>query len=138
MAKNEEKVMDFVKAQLAETPEIATSELFEKAKSVDASVRKLSLRQFNARYPLQIKRKKSMGRPGRRRSRRGSHTSGPKEQAQSRDAVRDTFLRFAADLSSAEERKDLVKVISQVDRYVDEAISAATGESSSRKRRRSS
>jgi hypothetical protein len=130
--------MEFVKAQLAETPEIATSELFEKAKNVDASVKKLSLRQFNARYPLQIKRKQSLSRPGRRRSRRGSRdAAGQKAQTQGRDAVRDVFLRFAADLSSAEERKDLVKVISEVDRYVDEAISAVASQSPPRRSRRS-
>jgi hypothetical protein len=43
---------------------------FERPKKVDSSEKKLSLRQINARYPLQLKRKKSLSRPGRRRTRR--------------------------------------------------------------------
>jgi hypothetical protein len=126
MAKHEEKVMQFVEAELDANPDVATSDLFERAKKVGSSVKKLSLRQFNARYPLQIKRRKSLSRPGRRRPRRTAAAAKTQMAAsKSRDAVRDVFLRFASDLSSADERKDLVRVISQVDAYVDEAMKAA-------------
>lgn len=128
MAKDAAKVMQFVEKSLADNPEITTSELYEAAKEVDAGVEQLSLRQFNARFPLQVKRRKSHAKPGRKRTRkrRGSRLSREVEGRQ-RDQVRDIFLQFASDLSAAEERKELVKVIAQVDRYVDEAIRASKG-----------
>lgn len=128
MAKAEEKVMQFVKDELKAHPDVETSELFERAKKVDPSVKKLSLRQFNARYPLQIKRRQTLSRPGRKRQKRTpSRTQTRSRSAASgnRDQVRDVFLRFASDLSSAEDRKDLVQVVARVDRYVDDALKAA-------------
>ncbi len=129
MAKNEEKVMEFVKKELEANPEVTTSELHERAKKVDSGVSKLSLRQFNARFPLQIKRKKSLSGAGgrKRRRRKTARTRGRQATANQRDAVRDAFLRFAADLSAAEERKELVRVIAQVDQYVDDVMSAVGG-----------
>lgn len=126
MAKNEEKVMEFVKKELEDNPEVTTSDLYERAKKVDSGVSKLSLRQFNARFPLQIKRKKSLNETGgrRRRRRKAARTRGRQATATQRDAVRGAFLRFAAELSAAEERKELVGVIAQVDQYVDEVMSA--------------
>lgn len=128
MAKAEEKVMQFVKDELAAEPDVETSELFERAKKVDPSVRKLSLRQFNARYPLQIKRRQTLSRPGRKRQKRSpsrTQTRSRSAASSSRDQVRDVFLQFASDLSSAEDRKDLVRVVARVDRYVDDAMKAA-------------
>ncbi len=130
MAKNEERVMQFVEAELERNPETGTSELFEKAKKVDAGLQKLSLRQFNARYPLQVKRKKSLAEPGRKRKSRaraaGGTRGGTRRAPQARrDAMRDVFLRFASDLAGAEERKDVVRVLASVDGYVDEALKAA-------------
>ncbi len=123
MAKNEEKVMQFVEKSLADTPDITTSELYEAAKKVDSGVEQLSLRQFNARFPLQVKRRQSRAKPGRKRLRTRRRTAREISGRQ-RDEVRNIFLQFASDLSAAEERKELVKVIAQVDRYVDGAIKA--------------
>jgi len=128
MAKNEEKVMRFVEDELAANPEITTSELFDRAKKVDSGVKKLSLRQFNARFPLQVKRRQSLARPGRRKgSLRKRSARKTASAAKNRDAVRQTFLEFASDLSAAEDRKDLVAVIARVDSYVDRAMEAARG-----------
>lgn len=126
MADSVEKVMRFVEQKLQENPDIETSELFELAKKEDPAVENLSLRQFNARFPLQIKRRKSMADPARKpRPRRRRRPQGA--TAEGRDAVRQIFLRFASDLSAAEERKELVGVIAKVDHYVEEAIRAARG-----------
>lgn len=125
MAKNTEgKVMQFVEKELEANPEIETSELHEKAKKVHSSVGKLSLRQFNARYPLQVKRRQSLARPSRRR-RKTVRAQSKAQASRSRDSIRAVFLRFASDLSAAEERKDLVQVVAQVDRYVDEVLDLA-------------
>jgi hypothetical protein len=120
MAKNEQKVMEFVQKELQQDPKQSTTELFEKAKKMDTGVGKLSLRQFNARFPLQIKRNQAMksGRRSGRTRRRGGRTS--REQA-----MREVFLRFATDLTASDERKDLVAVLARVDKYVNDAMKAA-------------
>lgn len=122
----EDRIMELVQKELDKNPDVQVRDLFEIVKKKEASARDLTLRQFNARYPLQIKRKQQMAgstpatgttrRTSRRRSRRGEPN---------REAVRDAFLRFASELSAAEERKDLVNVLSKVDQYVDEAVKAA-------------
>lgn len=123
MAKNEEKVMQFVEKTLEKTPDISTSDLYAQAKKMDSGVAQLSLRQFNARFPLQIKRRKSLSRPGRKPSRR--RRTSRAASTEGRDGVRDAFMKFASDLSAAEDRKDLVDVIARVDQYVDQALEAA-------------
>jgi hypothetical protein len=125
MAKNEQKVMEFVEKELAANPGASTTELFEKAKKVDTGVGKLSIRQFNARFPLQIKRRLSQARPGRRRTTSGRGRRSRAAQEEQKLAVRKVFLRFATDLSAAEERKDLVAVLSKVDGYVADVLKAA-------------
>lgn len=128
MAKNEQKVMAFVEKELAANPGISTTDLFEKAKKQDAGVAELSIRQFNARFPLQVKRRLSQAGGGSRSTRRGARRGGRRSKAaqeQQRMAVREVFLRFATDLSAAEARKDLVEVLAQVDAYVADAMKAA-------------
>lgn len=134
MAKAKDKVMDFVAKELTKNPAAETSALFEKAKTLDPGIAELSLRQFNARYPLQVKRDRSPSKPGRKPKaasaapqgrRRGATRAGRKaEKAASSETMRDVFLRFATDLTSAEERKDLVKVLAGIDRYVEDALAA--------------
>jgi hypothetical protein len=124
MAKNEQKVMQWVEKQLEANPDITTSELHEKAKKVDSGVAQLSLRQFNARFPLQVKRKKSLATGGGRRKRKSTRSRRHSANL-NRDAVRNVLLQFASDLSAAEERKDVVQVVARVDRYVDQVLKAA-------------
>jgi hypothetical protein len=58
MAATNPKVMAMIERELAKDPSISNEALLEKAKKIDASVGGLSARQFNARYPLQVKRRK--------------------------------------------------------------------------------
>ncbi|HEX9107451.1 MAG TPA: hypothetical protein VF832_09485, partial [Longimicrobiales bacterium] len=67
MAKDDTRVEDFVREELQKNPHATTAELFEKAKKLDRTVGKLSIRQFHARYPLQVKRQAAALRPRRRR-----------------------------------------------------------------------
>ena len=132
MAEVDEKVMSFVERVLDEDPEIELEELFERAKKSNSSVADLSKRQFNARYPLQVKRRRSQARRAREGAgkKRGTKTARPPTRggdkaAASREAVRQVFLEFATDITGAEERKELVRVLANVDRYVDQAIKGA-------------
>jgi hypothetical protein len=136
--------MEFVETALDRDPDIQLHELFRQARGVSDSIQGLSKRQFNARYPLQVKRRRAQaagrknrvakkkvqpeGRP--RRSREASKAAGHRPASKTdahfeptaRDNVRQVFLRFATDIVGAEERKDLVKVLANVDEYVDRVL----------------
>lgn len=60
MAK-EDKVMAMVAKELEANPNVSNQELMEKAKKLNPAVGRLNMRQFNARYRLQIKRWKARG-----------------------------------------------------------------------------
>lgn len=129
MAEINEKVMEFVKETLDKSPKINLDELFERAKELSDDVAELSKRQFNARYPLQVKRRLAQATRGKGSKRkttaaakRRSRSAAAAKAEASRAAIRQVLLRFAADLAGAEERKDLVKVLAGVDRYVDEVF----------------
>jgi hypothetical protein len=121
--------MAFVEKAMAETPDIASKDLFEKTKASLPEARELNIRQFHARYPLQVKRKASLAEGGTRRRRRKG--AGRRRKARkgatptNRDAVRNALLKFATDLSSAEDRGEVVKVLARVDTYVDNILEAA-------------
>jgi hypothetical protein len=128
VAKTDENVMAFVRETLEKSPKIKLDELFERAKEVSTSVAELGKREFNARYPLQVKRRLALASQSRgslrKRAAGGSRSrraAAAKAEA-SRMAVREVLLRFATDLAGAEERKDLVKVLAGVDHYVDDIL----------------
>jgi len=129
MARTDETIMALVEKALAANPKAGTTELFEKAKAADSSVGKLTIRQFHARYPLQVKRRKGRvaARSAAPKSRPSAGRSSSMPVKGSHEGVREVFLRFAQDLASAEERRDLIKVLGNLDRYVDEAVRAAQG-----------
>lgn len=137
MADTDDKVLEMVEAELEKEPGIDNSTLQERVKSKFPHVGKLTLRQFHARYPLQIKRRKS-----RKQAKKTKKAAKPKARTRSsgrtrtakparatsgggRDAVRQVLLGFAADLSAAEDRSQVVKVLANVDGYVDKLVKAA-------------
>jgi hypothetical protein len=136
MAEANPKVMEMVQAELAKNPNVSNAELFEKAKGVDKAVGKLSARQFNARYPLQVKRTmapkaKKPRRPAAAKERkaatggRGRREKAAAPQDSGRDRVRTTLLELARDVANAQGKGDVVDVIVGIDRYVDRVIKAA-------------
>ena len=114
--------MQAVEKALKKNPDATVDELLDIAKKVNKDVAKLTKRQFHARYPLQVKRK--MNPPKRRARKKKAPARGKKAKASgnTRDQVRDIFLRFASDLAAAEERKAVVRVVASVDGYVDEVL----------------
>lgn len=153
MAKQNDKVMALVARELEANPKITVPELMEKAQKVDAAVAKLTARQFNARYPLQIKRRRAAGArpaaaPGRKRAaraatpKRAARAPGRKRAAAptrgarrragrparagaNRDGIRGVFLRFAKELARAEGKAELVDLIGAVDNRVEQVIKLA-------------
>ncbi len=124
MAQVEPEVMAFVEKELGKDPDAGSLALFEKAKVAFPSVSELSIRQFHARYPLQVKRRASAGKP-RRQKKKTERARPALRDHDRRIAVRAVLMRFATDLSSAEGKADVVKVLADSDRYVDELIGAA-------------
>jgi len=129
MADINDDLMAFVEAELKKDPDMASKELFAKAKEIHEDARGLTIREFHARYPLQVKRKQALasGTTRRKRSKSRRTRRSRKNQSKNRDAVRDVLLGFAADLAAAEARKDLVQVLARVDSYVDQVLEATKG-----------
>lgn len=126
------KAMKFVEDTLKKNPKIELEDLFERAKKVSPPMRKLSRRQFNARYPLQVKRRRAQAARSKGAAKKKAATPsprGPRTTATKgggpRDAVREVLLQFATDITAAEERRDLVRVLAGVDRYVDQVLKGA-------------
>ena len=124
----DERVMALVETELEKNPSVSVRDLQQRATEILPDIERLSPRQFHARYPLQIKRRKNRAlRRIEGLAGRGTGRSKPGGGKPDREAIRATFLRFASDLTAAEARKDLVRVLAGVDRYVDQVIRAARG-----------
>ncbi|MGK7312630.1 MAG: hypothetical protein ACN0LA_10380 [Candidatus Longimicrobiales bacterium M2_2A_002] len=121
MAEANPKVMEMIEGEIKENPDISNPELFEKAKAMDKGVSKLSPRQFNAMYPLQVKRAMKPSRPKRKRSTRrsGRRADGKRED------VREVLLSLARDVANAQGKGDVVDVVAGIDGYVDRVLKAA-------------
>ena len=120
MAEANPKVMEMIEAEIKKNPDVSNPELFEKAKAIDKAVAQLSPRQFNAMYPLQVKRAMKPSRP-RRRSGHGSSGGGDGR----REKVRGVLLSLARDVADAQGKGDVVDVVAGIDRYVDRVLKAA-------------
>lgn len=133
MAEANPEVMALVKSELKKNPDVSNRELLDKARSVDKSIDKLSARQFNATYPLQVKRGMAPRKP---RARRGTRAGGKANTASdgrgaasrqsdaARDQVRKVLLELARDIANAQGKGDVVDVIVGIDRYVDRVVKA--------------
>jgi len=107
-----DRVMNMVRDEIVRNPEITSPELFEKAKKLDRGIRALSPRQFNATYPLQVRRSIAPRRPRVRRAARKGSASG-------REHVRGVLLEFARTVAGAEDPGELVDVIGNLDVWIE-------------------
>ena len=138
-----QRVLDMVRRELVQNPDVDNAVLYDKALELDPTAMKdVDRRQFNARYPLRVKRFELQSRkpkePRVAKPRRPKKTE--KEAAPSiaparrsaapastvrkaaRDSVRNVLLRFAQDLANAESRGDIVGVVANVDQYVEQIL----------------
>lgn len=111
-----------VERELAATPDTSTSDLFEKAKAVDPGMKELSIRQFHARYPLQVKRRKSLAEGGgRRRKKSRRRTSGRSRggNGSTTPALHKVLLEFAQAVSEANDRGPtaMIEFLSDLDSW---------------------
>ena len=132
MADVNEKVMTMVEKELARAPGTSTTELHELARKSYPAMYALSVRQFHARYPLQVKRKKSLAKGGGRRKKPATRGTAernagggraPRGRARGsgqRSAVHDVLIEFAKEVSTASDRGPtaMLDVISNLDGWV--------------------
>lgn len=130
MADASEKVMEMVRKELKKNPDAENKDLYEKAQEVDDSIADLSLRQFHARYPLQVKRQLAQKRGGKKKGKKKKKSRGQARGGRKggggpdREAVRATLLQFAKDVSSAEGKAEMIDLLTGVDEYVDRVVDA--------------
>ena len=112
-----DRVMKMVRSEIERRPDITSQELFEKAKKLERGVRNLSPRQFNATYPLQVRRTMAPRRPRAKR--------GARKAVLGRDQVRGVLIEFARTVAGAEDPGQLIDVIGNLDGWVDRVTAAA-------------
>lgn len=127
-----DEIMEMVRQALSDDPDTENSELYARAREIDPSVDELSLRQFHARYPLQVKRQMAQKRGGGRRksttaSRGGGAARGDESGRVDRESIRSTLLRFARDVSAADGKAEMIDILSSVDDYVDDVVESVDG-----------
>ena len=91
MAQTDEAAYAAVEAELRRNPDATQDELLEKAKEASPGIARLNRREFNARYPLQIKRKilrESGGGGTRKRSAGAKKTAAKKRGRKARKGAK--------------------------------------------------
>lgn len=81
MADTDEKAYAAVEEALKKNPDASLDEIWDAAKSASPAVGKLSRRQFNAKYPLQIKRRLQREGAGGRKRRGGAKKAAARKGA---------------------------------------------------------
>ncbi len=128
-----DKVMQLVEKELKKNPKATAKELQQKAKAVSEAVGKLSVRQFHAKYPLQVRRRLAPKKPRRaapkaRAAAKRPRRAAPKARAArgqvNREAIRNTLMTFAKDVSAAEGKSETIAVLGKLDNYIDAIIRA--------------
>lgn len=123
--KPHERVMELVESELKKNPKVSNTDLFKKAKRVSRSVSALTIRQFHAKYPLQVKRRLAPKKPRKPRPKGTAASRAAKAPASNRDAIRRVLLSFAKELSAAESQTATIDVLAKLDKYVDRVVKAA-------------
>lgn len=130
MADARTKIMEMIEGELKKNPDTSNAELFEKAKKIDKNVEKLSPRQFNAMYPLQVKRalkprKRTAKKAKSSRTKSSKARSSAPAGGDNRDRVRSVLLDLAKDIANAQGKGDVVDVVAGIDSYVGRVMKAA-------------
>ena len=115
-----DRIMDLVRRLLRKEEELSTREMQERAAEIDPGVEELSTRQFHARYPLQVKRKLSSMKSKMKGRSDGSRA--PEGADERREVVREALLDFAKAVAGAEDRGEVIDVLTRVDEYVDRVV----------------
>lgn len=120
-----EQVMTLVEQAVDEDPDVGSKALQEKIQEEVPAVADLSVQQFHARYPLQVKRRRAREREEEEEAAPAKpepKTPEPGDEARAR--IRDVILGFGREVAAAD-REELVGVFENLDNYVDEILEVA-------------
>lgn len=124
----QEKILEMVRRQLGRSNPPGTEALYGRAARIDDGVKELTLRQFNARYPLRVRREMA------REEEAGDEDTVQQEADQQapqadRGAIRSILLEFAREVVETPEGPAFVDLItSEVDGYVERIEKGAAAE----------
>ncbi len=150
----EAAVLAYVARVLKRNPDVKNAELFKGACEIDASVAKLSARQFHAKYPLQVKRRLAAAAPAPKATPKprkpapkprmpAARTRKPAAPAVAEPtppptvaeapsmgdgnaaAIRGLLLSLARELANAGTQAETIEVMARLDGYVDDIMQAA-------------
>jgi hypothetical protein len=120
MADGNEKVMEMVRREIGADPTVTNETLFDRARRIDKKIGALTKREFNARYPLQARRRVAPA-AGRRRQKPASTRKAEAKRA----AVREILLDFARAVAAAEGKAEMLDLVAGADAYVERLAGAA-------------
>lgn len=120
MTTKRDEVLDMVRRQLHRANPPSTEALYGRAARIDNSLRELSLRQFNARYPLQVRREMARAEKTNRQPTESSDTNDF-----NRDGIRQVLLDFARTVSDATDAQLIDLLTDGVEDYIDRILHLA-------------
>lgn len=132
MSQKDKMILDMVRKQLQRPNPPGTEVLYARAARIDEGIRELSLRQFNARYPLRVRRE--MARAKKKQGREEADISAEDVEESldralgedRRTAIRNVLLEFAREVVQTPTGPGLVDLVEGgIDEHVDRAITAA-------------
>jgi hypothetical protein len=122
MAEINEKVTNMVRRELKKPDPVDNEALYEKAVKISPDIQDINMRQFHARYTLQVKREMSSADPNReKKPRKPRKRKVAPEQYEQRERLRTAFLAFGKELVDAD-KKQVYDVIHRIDHFIDQAM----------------
>lgn len=126
----QEEILDMVRRQLQRTNPPDTEALYGRAARIDEGIKDLTLRQFNARYPLRVRREMAREEKADEEERAPQEEPAEAYPGADREVVRTTLLDFARAVAEVPQGPELVDLIgSGVEEYVDRIAVAARDQS---------
>lgn len=114
---SEEMILEMVRQQLQRTNPPSTEALYGRAARIDPAIREFTLRQFNARYPLRVRREMA------REQKESEEPASPEDDG--RAAVREVLIDFAREVSSTPEGPEFIALIGEdLENFVDRVVAA--------------
>lgn len=115
---SEEMILDMVREQLQRINPPSTEALYGRAARIDPAIRELTLRQFNARYPLRVRREMA-------REKKESEGGPPPHENDGRAAVREVLIDLARKVSSTPQGPEFIALIGEdLENFVDRVMAA--------------
>lgn len=128
---SEKKILEMVREQLNRPNPPSTEALYGRAVRIDESIRELSLRQFNARYPLRVRRAIALAE---KRDEDGENATEEPNPQDRRDEIRSILMDFARDVALTAGGPSLVDLIRvEVDQYIDRMVTVLSTDGTDRR-----